>query len=110
MNSEYSIMLDFQQAKARADELDEIASQIKNLTEKDFEADLQVLSKAWQGEAANQFLKKGILMKNKMLETAKSLNETAKTIRSTAKRTYDAEMRALELAKQREYLLSKLNQ
>ena len=110
MSSEHSIMLDFQQAKTRADELDEIASQIKNLTEKDFETDLQQLSKAWQGEAANQFLQKGILMKDKMLATAKRLNDTANTIRTTAKRTYDAEMKALELAKQREYLLSKLNQ
>lgn len=108
MRSESSIQLDFQQAKARADELDRIASDIQNLANRDVDDAMQQLSRAWQGEAASQYLQKGGQMKDKMMETVRRLNDTATTIRNTAQRIYDAEMRALELARQREYLLQRL--
>ena len=110
MKSESEIQMDFQQAKARADELEKVASDIKNLANRDMEDVLQQLSKAWQGESASQYMQKGAQMKAKMMDTVKRLTDTANTIRNTAQRIYNAEMKALELAKQREYLLSKLKQ
>ena len=57
----------------------------------------------WTGKAANAFVAKGKQLRTEILKEASSLEETARVIRSIAKRTYDTEMRALELAEMRAY-------
>ena len=42
-------------------------------------------------------------MEEKILKSAKDLNSTASAIRRIAQRTYEAEMRAYRLAKERNY-------
>lgn len=103
MKSASEIRFDFQQAIRRAEELENIAADLKQLASGELGEFLQNLSTAWKGEAANAYLQKGARLQDKILKSAKDLNSTASTIRSVAKRIYDAEMRAYRLAKQREY-------
>lgn len=97
------IELNFQQAKQQAAKLESLAIKLENLAKKDLDGTLQQLSEAWKGESASAYMQKGQRLEEKIVQTAKELKKTAQTIRSTAKRTYNAEMRARELAGQREY-------
>lgn len=97
------IELNFQQAKQQAAKLESLAIKLENLAKKDLNGTLQQLSEAWKGESASAYMQKGQRLEEKIVQTAKELKKTAQTIRSTAKRTYNAEMRARELARQREY-------
>lgn len=97
------IELNFQQAKQQAAKLESLAIKLENLAKKDLDGTLQQLSEAWKGESASAYMQKGQRLEEKIVQTAKELKKTAQTIRSTAKRTYNAEMRARELARQREY-------
>lgn len=97
------IELNFQQAKQQAAKLENLAARLENLAKSDLDGTLQQLSEAWKGESASAYMQKGQRLEEKIVQTAKELKKTAQTIRSTAKRTYNAEMRARELARQREY-------
>lgn len=103
MKSLLSIEFDFRQAIKRAEELEEIAAEMKKLADEDLETSLQSLSIAWKGEAASAYLVKGTRLKDKILKSSKDLKKTATTIRSIAKRTYDAEMTAYRIAMERNY-------
>lgn len=103
MKSDSEIKYDFAQANAKADELEQVAKKLKRLAQSDLEESLQILANAWHGEAAEVYIGKGSRLKERILLNADKLDSTAKTIRSTAKRTYDAEMRAYRIAKEREY-------
>lgn len=97
------IELNFQQAKQQAAQLESLATKLENLAKNDLAGTLQQLSEAWKGESASAYMQKGQRLEGKIAQTAKELKRTAQTIRSTAQRTYNTEMRARELAKQREY-------
>lgn len=103
MKSLLSIEFDFRQAIKRAEELEEIAADMKKLADDDLETSLQSLSTAWKGEAASAYLTKGSRLKDKILKSSNDLKKTARTIRSVAKRTYDAEMAAYRIAMERIY-------
>ena len=103
MKSLFSIEFDFQQAIKRAEELEDIAADMKKLANEDLVSSLQSLSTAWKGEAANAYLTKGSRLKEKILKSSKDLNKTATTIRNVAKRTYNAEMAAYRIAMERKY-------
>lgn len=103
MKSDSEIRYDFQQAIRKAEELEGIAANLKRLANNDLENSLQALSGAWKGEAARTYLLKGNNLQAKILSNAKKLESTARTIRSVAKRTYNAEMAAYRIAKEREY-------
>lgn len=103
MKTASEIRFDFQQAIRRAEELERIAADLQQLSNRELGESQQNLSTAWKGEAANAYLQKGARLQEKILNSAKDLNSTASAIRNMAKRIYDAEMRAYRLAKQREY-------
>lgn len=109
MKSDSEINYDFQQAIRKAEELEAVATNLRSLANNDLAGSMQTLSNAWKGEAANTYLMKGNTLKERIVENAKKLDTTAKTIRTTAKRTYDAEMAAYRIAKEREYQNSLLN-
>lgn len=97
------IELNFQQAKQQAAQLESLAGRLENLAKNDLDGTMQQLSVAWKGESASAYMQKGQRLEGKIVQTARELKRTAQTIRSTAERTYRAEMRARELARQREY-------
>ncbi len=103
MKSLLSIEFDFRQSVRRAEELEEIAGDLKKLADEDLETSLQSLSTAWKGEAANDYFAKGSGLKDKILKSSKDLKKTAEAIRNVAKRTYDAEMAAYRIAMERSY-------
>ena len=103
MKSLFSIEFDFRQAIQRAEELEEIAADMRKLANNDLEGSLQNLSTAWKGESARAYLNKGTRLKEKILKSSNDLKKTASTIRSVAKRTYNAEMAAYRIAMERKY-------
>lgn len=103
MKSEWEIRCDFQNAINKAAELEGVASNLRSLANNDLEQSLQTLSNAWKGEAATAYIGKGNRLQERIVANAGKLDRTAQTIRTTAKRTYDAEMEALRIAREREY-------
>ncbi|MCC8164071.1 MAG: WXG100 family type VII secretion target [Lachnospiraceae bacterium] len=103
MKTASEIRFNYNQALARASELEEIASGMKTLANKELADSMRNLSAAWQGDSATAFLGKGETLKEKVLKSARGLEETAATIRSVAKRIYNAEMAAYRLAMARKY-------
>ncbi len=103
MKTASEIRFNYNQALARAEELETIASEMKSLANKELADSMQNLSTAWQGGSATAFLGKGATLKEKVLKRAKGLEETATTIRNVAKRIYNAEMAAYRLAMARKY-------
>ena len=103
MKSLFSIEFDFRQAIQRAEELEDIAADMKRLADDDLASSLQSLSTAWKGESSTAYLGKGSRLKDKILKSSNDLKKTASTIRRVAKRTYDAEMEAYRIAMARKY-------
>lgn len=97
------IEINFRQAKQQAAQLEALASRLENLAKREMEESLQRLSGCWRGKSADAYMQKGHRLSEDILGTAKDLQKTAQTIRTAAKRTYDAEMRAKELAEKRTY-------
>lgn len=103
MASEYSIKMDYARAQAAAAKLDEVADGIKHMMDQEYPDIMGDVRYNWRGDNADQFQNKGEVLRDKMLTVEKNLRETADTIRRIAKNTYDAEMRALEIARAREF-------
>lgn len=103
MASRASIEFDFHKAEAQADKLDTVADQLTRLSDHKFGNAMQHLSSNWKGENASLYLDKGGRLQEQMDGTAKELHSIASDIRTIARRIYEAEMRALRIAEQREY-------
>lgn len=103
MKTKQQIEFDFEQARRRATELEEIASDISRLSRRDIEAAKADLAGAWKGESAQLFLQKTENLQENIRGTAKELNAIAAAIRKIAEQMYAAEMEALRIATQREY-------
>ena len=103
MKSRNEIKIDFQRAKNQVDELEQIAREMKQLATNDLTSDFQNLSNAWKGDAATAYMQKGNILREKIISNAGALMESAELMRSAATRTYNAEMRAYQLAMERKY-------
>ncbi|MBS6395738.1 MAG: hypothetical protein KH452_01120 [Clostridiales bacterium] len=103
MKSASEIRFDFRQAIRRAEELEEIACDMRRLSNKEMEDSLQRLAGAWKGEAADLFLSRGLQLRENIKQSANDLDRAASAVRKAAKRIYDAEMAAYRRAKRREY-------
>ena len=103
MASRASIEFDFHKATAQADRLDTVADQLKMLSDNKFGGAMQHLSSNWKGENASLYLDKGGKLQEQMNATSRELYSIASDIRTVARRLYEAEMRALRIAEQREY-------
>jgi len=102
MSSRRTIEFDFRLAKQKANELDEIAENLQNLSNHKFNNTMQNLSAGWKGESASLYLNKGQILQKDIIKTSKNLREVASTIRAVAKRIYEAEMEALRIAEERD--------
>ena len=74
------------------------------LSRRDIENAKADLSSAWKGESAQHFQKKTEILQEDIRGTAKELNAIAAAIREIAAKIYAAEMEALRIATQREYI------
>ena len=101
--SEHSIRMDFERAKAAAGRLDGIADSIASMLSGEYDGSLDSVRQNWRGDSATLFLTKAGELWDKVNKTASDLRAAADVIRRIAQNVYDSEMRALEIARQREY-------
>ena len=100
MAAKHSIQVNFQNARSQAKTLSECAEEISKL-EKEMGTVITDLRSGWQGDAANTYLGKCEQMKDKLGKSASEISRLSAAVSKTAKAYYDAEMRALEIAKTR---------
>lgn len=103
MKTLYSIQMDYQRAMNQAAELDRLAAQLRTQADSNFPQVLGSIRNAWKGDNANEYVRKAGQLPAKIKGSARDLTNIASTIRTVAKNTYDAEMRAYELAQERTY-------
>ena len=99
--SRQAIKIDFRDAKAQADKLDDIAYMLEMSVVKQMDNTMQTLAGAWKGENATAFLGKEELLRGQVNKTAGNLRDIADDIRDIAKSIYEAEMENLRKAKER---------
>ncbi|MDE7312623.1 MAG: hypothetical protein K2N87_13550 [Eubacterium sp.] len=99
----HTIEMDFQHAKKQAEELEQIAQNLRMLTENSFQPCLLGIAANWKGENATAFCKKGAVVASGLQQSAVGLSQAADTLRQTAQNTYEAEKRSYELAEARQY-------
>ncbi len=100
MASYATIRFNFAQAKQQAQRLENIAQEMRNTANQNFEQALSELSAGWSGECATQYIRKAQKVKEDILTTAKDLDAVAASIRKVAQRIYNAEMEAKRLAEE----------
>lgn len=103
MADRYTIEFDFQKALTQAERLEEIGQGLNTLADTRLYNILQDVSANWKGENASSYLNKGSVLQNRITNTGTSLKSIAEEIRSMARRIYEAEMRNLEIAEERQY-------
>lgn len=99
--TKYMIELNFRQANAQADALDEQATQLRTLANSQLDGIMQQLRGSWTGDAANAYLDKCAQMRQQILTSVNQLTNNADALRKAARRLYNAEMTALRLANER---------
>lgn len=100
--SEVTIQMNFSNAMRQAQALENLASELNRLSGQELSSSLSSIAGAWKGDSASLFLQKGDRLAGQISGSATALYNAARDIRSIARRTYNAEMRALELARLRE--------
>lgn len=103
MATKLELYINLLQANARASELERLASTLKTLSNTKLQQDLAQLSQEWTGSASREYIAQGKRLHTAILAEVRNLTAEAQTIRTIAKRTYDTEMRALEMANNRTY-------
>lgn len=103
MATREKIEFDFKQALRQADRIDTIASNLSELSGKEFGGSLENLSANWKGDNASIYMAKGNRLQEQMNGTAKELHAVAADIRVIARRLYNAEMNAWRIANSRTY-------
>lgn len=104
MPSLFTISMNFNKAKRQAEELDKIASDLRNLANRDLSETLSELSSGWTGDSANLFIGKGENLKSHILNTANQLSAAANALRQNATAIYNAERKAELIAIERRKL------
>lgn len=99
----HTIEMDFQHAKKQAEELEQIAQNLRMLIENSFQPCLSKIAASWKGENAAVLCKKGAATAGSLAQAAEGLKQAADTLRQTAQNTYEAEKRSYELARARQY-------
>ena len=102
MASREQIQMDFDRAARQADELDNIASELSRISDREIPDMLNRLGSDWKGDNAGQYIQKGFVLTGQMQGTVASIRQTASTIRAIARNIYNAEMEALRIAEERE--------
>lgn len=103
MASRYQIQLQYRTALQQAAKLDELVENLLHTARNGIGETMSELQVCWTGENAQAYLVKGNRLKKKIVDTANDLKKAAAAIRRIATNTYNAEMRALELARRRTY-------
>ena len=98
------IRINYNNARAKASKIEELAAQLRAIAKQDLEGSLNMLSNEWTGDSATAFRSKGEALSKELLETAKLMENTARAIRKTAKNISDAERAAIDIIEARTQL------
>lgn len=85
-----NIVTDFHVSMIKADQLEEIAKRLSDLSDRQLSGTMQDLSCGWKGENANAYLKKGAKLQRKIKATSNDLRNVAGELRSAGKKAYNA--------------------
>lgn len=97
MKSERSIRLHYQDTIRKAERLEELASELLKLAEREL-ADVETeTSGLWRGSACDRYHQKHNQMADKAKKHARQLREAARALRDSALRLYKVEMMALSI-------------
>ena len=100
--SKTTIQINFKNAYRQAEQLERLAQELSRIAGSQLSGTLQSVAGSWKGDSANLFLQKGNTLMSQISASAQALRETASGTQTIARNTYNAEMRALELAQIRE--------
>lgn len=101
MASKETVMINFKNAMAQADKLDNVARKLENVGNNEINSALVSISSNWTGESANAFIGKGKILQKKVGSTASSLHAIAQEIRRNARAIYAAEIASIAVAESR---------
>lgn len=102
MKSGGEIRVDFQNAMRQAKSLEDLADDIDRRVVNRLDEGAQNVHAAWRGDSAARYIGKTQELQRQVRQTARTLRDTAGDIRKIARRIYEAEMRALEIARKRD--------
>ncbi|MBQ4569181.1 MAG: hypothetical protein IJA62_03920 [Ruminococcus sp.] len=102
MRNSYQIYCDYVRAISKASQLDRIARTLHGTKNRYVLEQVEELACSWQGDPIYILREKGDQIALCINDRANELQRLAETIRTIAVRNYNAEMRALELARNRE--------
>lgn len=100
MKSEYQIYMDFKRANDVADELRSIARSTRGAANQDLQGALSRIRSSWEGENSDAFQMKGERLRQQVEQLAQDVDRIAAAIEQIATNTYQAEMRAVQIAQQ----------
>ena len=103
MKSSEKISMDYNRTVKMANELLELASQFRKITQEKAISQLNTLNANWKGENAEHFVRKAGGYLQSKSEVAEQLEELANSIKINSQNVYNAEMNALRIAQQRTY-------
>lgn len=100
--SEYTINFNYNQAIAKADELDTQANNLENNAVNEMGSIMASLRRDWEGNNSTEYVAKCTTVKSNLEAIVAQMRTVAAGIRTMAKNVYDAEMRALAIARAEE--------
>ena len=103
MKTKTQIYMDYQMAISQADACVALADKLNNEAVYSWEECLREAARGWTGESAAAFTSHSRMVQEKLRGSAAELKKTGEAIRSIAGNTLRSELRALELAKLRNY-------
>lgn len=82
-------------------ELEEIASEIDQLADTDYENLMQQMRSAWKGNAADAYIRKASQVQERIKKTSQDIKKTSEVYANAVKRVQAAEEKVKEIAKGR---------
>lgn len=95
------LKFDFNKANAQIQELEEIASEIDQLADTDYENLMQQMRSAWKGNAADAYIRKASQVQERIKKTSQDIKKTSEVYANAVKRVQAAEEKVKEIAKGR---------
>ena len=99
----FTINMNYRKGMEQARRLGELAQKLRTESTRQMEETITGVSQNWQGENAASYLVKCKIQQEKMTKTADKLQKAADTTSRIVQNTYDAEMRAYQIAQERKY-------
>ena len=95
------LKFDFNKENAQIQELEEIASEIDQLADTDYENLMQQMRSAWKGNAADAYIRKASQVQERIKKTSQDIKKTSEVYANAVKRVQAAEEKVKEIAKGR---------